>query len=191
MRNCTLGEGGTVPPPENTKDMLKAIRHKALDLLARREHSRVELQRKLLQRYNDYVLVEQVLDRLASENLQSDQRFSESYVRHRSQGGYGPVRLRQELRERGVSDLMLNESIQANSEHWFAVARQVKCKKFGEALVVDLKQKARQARFLQYRGFSSAHIKSALHVNSTEGSAEHLEREKPNAVISAECEELA
>jgi regulatory protein len=167
LGNCVSGSEAAAPPQSSEKDTLKAIRHKAFDLLARREHSRVELQRKLLSRYNEYALVDQVLERLRSENLQSDQRFAQSYVKYRTEAGFGPLRLRQELRERGVSDSLLSECVQPNSEHWFIVAQQVKRKKFGEEQALDLKQKAKQVRFMQHRGFGSAHIDNALAGNMT------------------------
>src|SRR5690554_546207 len=78
------------------------IREAALRLLARREHSVAELSRKLLQRGWREPEAEATIARLAAENLQSDQRFAESYARSRAARHYGPLRIRAELAERGI-----------------------------------------------------------------------------------------
>lgn len=140
----------------------KNVRHTALDILARREHSRVELKRKLLKRFNAYDVVEQVLDRLEAEHLQSDERYAESYVRYRSKAGFGPLRILAELRERGVNDSLSNTYLKGSSNFWWQVAYRAKKKKFGLACANNIKDKARQTRFLQYRGFSSSEIDAAI-----------------------------
>jgi SOS response regulatory protein OraA/RecX len=80
------------------------IRRTAMDLLARREHSRRELKQKLKKRFRDDALIEEQLDTLAEENLQSDTRYAESFLRQRFNRGHGPVRIRQEMRQKGIPD---------------------------------------------------------------------------------------
>ena len=124
-----------------------------MDLLARREHSLAELERKLGKRFGDSALLAGVLQGLAGENLQSDARYAESFARQRVSRGYGPLRLRQELRQKGLEDSQVTAALEALAVDWAAVARGVYHKKFGEAPPADLKEKARRMRFMHYRGF--------------------------------------
>ena len=148
------------------------VRLAAMNLLARREHSLRELRQKLLRRFSDGPLLEAELHRLADENLQSDQRFAESYARQRAGRGYGPQRVRQEMRDRGLSEADIAGAFERNELDWFALAEEVFRKKFDARAVPDtqeiglqppdLKEKARRARFMQYRGFSTDHFRHLL-----------------------------
>jgi regulatory protein len=133
----------------------------ALGLLARREHSRQELERKLRARDFPADAIEATLTELTTSGALAETRFTESFVRTRAARGQGPVRIRMELAERGIaaddSAPMLKEE-----QDWHALARAVRAKRFGPTLPKDYKERARQARFLQYRGFDAAQIKSAL-----------------------------
>lgn len=142
----------------STSELTKQIRKAAMNLLARREHGFIELQRKLLKKYSQYDLVEQALQRLADEDLLSDERFTESYVRYRSNAGFGPVRIRAELKEKGLKADLISNHLDNPSIDWVELIRQVKNKKFGEAIANDFTEKSRQARFLQYRGFTQDQI---------------------------------
>ena len=75
-----------------------------MGLLARREHSARELSHKLKSRDYDEVSIQAVIESLIDEGLQSDDRFAEQFTRSRVEKGYGPIRIRQELRERGIAD---------------------------------------------------------------------------------------
>ena len=130
------------------------VRLAAMNLLARREHSRKELRQKLCKRYADPGVIETELDRLAEERLQSDGRYAESYARQRAGRGFGPLRVRQELRERGIDDSDIDIAFDAAEVDWALVAREVYGKKFGEVPPDNLKERARRSRFMQYRGFS-------------------------------------
>lgn len=138
------------------------IRIAAMDYLARREHSRLELRRKLKKRFDDDELVEQQLERLVEENLQSDARYAESFVRQRFNRGHGPLRIRQEMRQRGVPDGDIQQALESENFDWFASARSVLARKYGDAPAVELKQKAKRSRFMQYRGFSPEHFKDLV-----------------------------
>lgn len=130
------------------------MRFNAMNLLARREHLRSELQIKLHKRFGSDAEVEPVLDQLVEEGLQSDERFVESYIRARAQKGYGPERIRQDLRQKGAEQELISLAFESSKEDWVALAHQVRRKKFGPDLPEDFKEKSKQLRFLNYRGFA-------------------------------------
>ncbi len=140
------------------------VRFAAMNLLARREHLRAELSQKLRKRFGTDAEdeIEQTLDQLAEENLLSDHRFAESYVRQRCGKGYGPDRIRQELRQKGVSSDLLQLVMEEADVDWVEIAREVRLKKFGAVVPDDFKDKAKQLRFLNYRGFGGEFASAAL-----------------------------
>ncbi len=140
----------------------KEIRKKAMDFLARREYGQDELARKLADKGYRRSVVDDELHRLADEGLQSDTRFAESFVQSRINQGKGPVRIRADLRQRGIRDGVIEGAIEEAACDWYELAREERVKKFGEAAPDDFKEKARQMRFLQYRGFEQDHIQSAF-----------------------------
>ncbi|CAA0123551.1 Regulatory protein RecX [Halioglobus japonicus] len=135
------------------------IRLAAMNLLARREHSIWELRRKLKRRFTDESLLDEQLSRLTEQNLQSDLRFAESYVRQRINRGYGPVRLCEELRERGITKSDIALTMEELEIDWYSHAAQVLKNKFGEQAPADIKEEARRARFMQHRGFTAEHYR--------------------------------
>ena len=138
------------------------VRLAAMNLLARREHSVRELRNKLKRRFPDDSMIDEQIARLTSQNLQSNLRFAESYARQRISRGYGPVRVREELRERGASGLDIAAAMNELQVDWFAAASEVILKKFGALAPSDIKEKARRARFMQYRGFTAEHYQKLL-----------------------------
>jgi regulatory protein len=138
------------------------VRKKAMDLLMRREHAVAELQKKLIAKDYDIDIVAEVVERLANEGLVSDERFTEAFVRYRRNNGYGPRRIQSELRERGVSEKIQSTYLDSGDPQWFEHAALVQSKRFGDSLPEDFKERARQARFLQYRGFTSDQIREVL-----------------------------
>lgn len=137
-------------------------RRKAMDYLARREYGQRELEQKLVAAGFASATAVDAVHKLAEEGLQDDRRFVESFVQSRIGQGKGPVRIRQELGERGVRAALVDEALGAVVEDWFELARDIRCKKFGSELPRDFEEKARQMRFLQYRGFETAHIQAAV-----------------------------
>ena len=125
-----------------------------MDLLARRDHSRKQLQQKLASRGFGLEEVETVLDGLQHDRLLDDERYAEAYIRHRVERGYGPLRIRHELLELGIESEPISRLMASYSEQWPEVMRQQRCKKFGESLPEDQRARMKQARFLQNRGFS-------------------------------------
>ena len=128
-----------------------------MNLLARREHSRTELRQKLGRRFTDTRVIDQEIDRLAEENLQSDARFAETFVRHRFCRGQGPLRIRQEMRQRGIADDDIQIAMAAEDYDWSASAAGVMERKFGSGPAADIHEKARRNRFMQYSGFALEH----------------------------------
>ena len=138
------------------------IRLAAMNFLARREHSMLELRQKLRRRFADGELLEAELQRLAEENLQSDVRYAESFALQRANRGYGFNRVRQELREKGLTDAEVNFALESAAIDWSALAIEVYYKKFGESDTDDLKEKAKRIRFMEYRGFDREHYRQLL-----------------------------
>jgi regulatory protein len=138
-----------------------SLKSKALRLLAMREHSRVELKRKLEAKAEEGDDVEAVLDRMAETGLQSDERFAESYIRARATR-LGTSRLQYELIKRGVTQEIASTALGEVLElDEYTRARDVWQRKFG-ALPSDRQDWARQARFLQSRGFAAEIIRKLL-----------------------------
>lgn len=133
---------------------LVEVRKKAMDLLARREHSAQELRRKLLTREFEAESIDQVLEQLQQDRLQSDIRFTESYVNHRVNAGVGPLKIRFELQQKGIGDALANEYLEPLAEHWDAMMSEQRERKYGQAFPKDYGERMKQARFLQNRGFS-------------------------------------
>jgi regulatory protein len=138
----------------------QACRRRAMDLLARRDHARLELERKLSARSFDESLIHDVLDALEQEGLLSAERFAESFVSARYARGQGPRRIQRELAARGIEDT--SGYLDDERFDWHALARETRIKRFGTALPIALRDKAKQTRFLEYRGFGHEQIKSAL-----------------------------
>ncbi len=129
-----------------------------MDLLARREHSWFELERKLKLKGFAPEEIPRALDGLVRDGLLSDERFAEGYCRMRVNRGYGPRRIQQELLERGVSDTLITLVIaEYRQADWIELARSAWRKKFSGKLPREYKAWATQRRFLQYRGFTDEH----------------------------------
>ena len=139
-----------------------AARHKAMDYLARREHSRDELLQKMQKSGFDQNVALDAIEILAKEGLQSDRRFVEAFVQSRIRQGKGPMKIRADLSQRGVRDPVIHEALSEADADWSALAIAVRRKKFGDDEPVDLKDKARQVRFLEYRGFESDQVRAAI-----------------------------
>jgi len=133
-----------------------------MDLLARREHSRRELRDKLLSRNFSPADVDSALARLIEEGLLSDARFAEAYIASCVRKGHGPTRIRRELEERGVPGVIIDEHFEMIEVDWGELAVLVRDKKFGEKTVLNFREWARQAKFLQYRGFTNGQIRDVL-----------------------------
>ena len=143
-------------------ETFKQIKQRALGFLARREYARLELRRKLLSKGYAAQVIDQVLTQLQTNQLLSDERFVESFIRARTNKGYGPLRIQQELQQRGIESTYIAEALDIHNAAWTAHAQQVRQKRFGQALPAAPHEKMKQMCFLQYRGFTNTQIKIVL-----------------------------
>ena len=150
------------------EDDAAAAREAAVRLLARREHSTRELEHKLAERGFEAATVSAVLGELVAEGLLSEERFAEAFVASRIDKGSGPRRIQAELRERGLTDELIARYVDFSDRQWRERAVQVRRKRFGAQAPDELRERARQARFLQYRGFTAEQARVALNDNDDE-----------------------
>lgn len=134
-------------------DTPAAVRRAAMDLLARREHGRTELARKLRQRGATAELIDPALDRLAEEGLLNESRYLEAFIASKARSGYGPLRIREELGQRGLPRGEIEKALVEAEVDWRAQLHEVWRRKFPR-LPQDARERAQQGRFLTYRGFS-------------------------------------
>ncbi len=137
-----------------------SLRERALRLLARREHSRLELQRKLAPHAEDPAALKALLDELEGKNQLSERRFAEARA-HMLARKYGAARIEQDLRARGIAAEAAEAAAAEARSSEFERAREVWRRKFGQP-AANLKERARQARFLQSRGFRPEVIQRIL-----------------------------
>lgn len=149
---------------EQNKKLIQQIKNKAIMLLGIREHSYKELSEKLSKHFTECPkeLMSEILDDLVAKNYLSDERYTELYVRSR-QKKYGIQRIKQELKQKGVSaDLISEQTEILDDDQQFKNAFELWSKKYKNQLPTDSKEFAKQARFLQSRGFSFSIIGKVL-----------------------------
>lgn len=145
-------ETGLTEAPRKKRRQAVSLRVRAMRFLARREHSRAELHAKLLPHVQEGEDVDAVLDELEKHNWLSDPRAAELIVNTR-RGRFGAQRIAHEMRQKGLSEDLVARALPKLKETELEAAREVWQKKFG-TFPADQKEKARQARFLQSRGFA-------------------------------------
>ena len=136
---------------------------KALGLLARREQSRRELGRKLGQKGYDRAEADAALDRLGDQRYQDDERFAGMLVRNRASQGYGPQRIRMELKTHGVDDAAIRQLLDEADADWDASAAAQLRKRYGGKAPADYAERSKRAQFLLRRGFSAATVRGVTH----------------------------
>jgi regulatory protein len=147
-------------------DVYKDIKETCLRLLARRDHSRKELLNKLTGKGFDREDVSAVIDELVQQGWQDDQRYARNYARYRMQKGYGPVRIKYELRQNGVDEIDLDAVLQESDNSWMDLLEQVYNKKYNHKKNLDRNEWAKRSRFLLHRGFTGEMISALLdHLN--------------------------
>ena len=147
---------------DNADERRAAVRDAAVRLLARREHSRLELARKLAGRGHADDLIEEIVGDLARSGLQSDDRFAQAFVRSALGRGQGPVKIRAALTERGVDGDIASAHLHLDSHEWTERAANASSKRFGPAAPENRADWARRARFLAGRGFTSDVVAKVL-----------------------------
>lgn len=125
-------------------------------MLVRREHSVFELTQKLTAKEFDAAEIESVIESLIQQNYQSDERFATEFIQMRFNQGKGPIKISIDLKQRGISyfDLSMYD--------FYALAQKIRVNKFGKKIPNDYKDKAKQKRFLQSRGFDFEQINQAF-----------------------------
>ena len=103
-----------------------------------------------------------MIERLAAKKLVSDDRFLSSFVHHHAMRGQGPIRIRAELRQQGITDTAIAAELAGSQLDWDSLAAQVMKRKFGTAGPRNAPERAKRMRFLQYRGFTTDQIRAAM-----------------------------
>ena len=136
-----------------------------MNLLARREQSFHELLSKLSKKNPDLNKSDVILpaiEKLRDENLQSDERFVEAYIRYRRTRGNGPQKIEMELRQKGVNDDLIHAGVYSEEIDWIDHCRAALGKKFNLAELSDQDVRVKCYRFLSQRGFEGEQIKAAM-----------------------------
>ena len=137
-----------------------SLKGRALRLLSQREHSRLELERKLAEHETEPGQLAKALDELQARGFISEERVVESVV-HRRAAKLGTARLKQELNAKGLSGEIVSEALEQLRGTELERAREVWARKFGEP-ATEPKEKARQIRFLVSRGFAAEVVRKIV-----------------------------
>ena len=164
--NCLLDERDELDDAEIEANARVMLRRSALNLLAQREQTALELKQKLGRRFPEYApLLDGVIERLQEQGLQNDSRMAEAYVRYRVQRGQGPMKIRSEMIQKGLTGSDIDTAFRRQAPDWIALATAALQKRFGavdESERLDRKERAKRSRFLQQRGFHYEQISAAL-----------------------------
>lgn len=139
-----------------------AIQFSAMTFLAMREHSAAELRQKLQKKFDDPDLIAAAVEDLTLRNLQSDERFTDAFIKMRIRQGKGPVRILYELKEKGIEKTLAVSVTNPDDWAWIDLAKEVCERRFGGLAPIGQKEKAKIIRFLHYRGFTSTQIQQAI-----------------------------
>lgn len=153
-----MDDDATESPRRPRKE--RSLLARALGYLARREHSRAELRRKLAPHAESADALDRLLGELEARKLLSDRRFTEVMTRSRGER-FGAARVKQELRARGVADALVREAVGELSRTELQRAREIWRRKFGTP-PADAAERARQMRFLAQRGFNAEVIRRVV-----------------------------
>ena len=144
------------PEAEQNRDAYS----RGLGLLTRREHSARELKAKLTRKGHAKDEISDAIGRLRDKSYQSDDRFGASIARSRAAQGYGPARIRAELKSHGLSDAAVRAAIAAIDADWLATAAAQLKRRFGAKPAGDREERGRRAQFLLRRGFDPATVRA-------------------------------
>jgi regulatory protein len=133
----------------------------AVTLLARRDFCSNELLQVLVARGFEPATARVVLEQLIERGYIDDERYAAQYVTHHAERGQGPMRIERALSSLGLAPALIEAALHSGAD-WAQCARELRIRRFGLPVPQRWPDKARQARFLQYRGFSNDHIRSAL-----------------------------
>jgi regulatory protein len=156
-RGPERGATAALSPDDETGARLAALR-----LLNRRDYCAADLTARLVERGVAEAAAARVVQALGRERLVDDARYAEHFVAWHAGRGQGPLRIAQELRELGVAPALVEQAVGAASPAWGARCARLRRRRFGDEPPAEWKERARQARFLQYRGFSAEQVRAAL-----------------------------
>ena len=134
----------------------------AVTLLAKRDYASGEIKRCLKRYSSDEDSINSVMDRLISHHYLDDSRLIEKEIKKQLAKRHGPSRIKQELRQKGLELLAIEQALEDLDVDWFELAEELRIKKFGDELPTDPKEKAKQIRYLQYRGHTMGLIMELL-----------------------------
>jgi regulatory protein len=148
----------------------RPLKQRALRLLARRDYGIKELANKLRHYFAGQPEILMDLDQVMAELIEQgwvcDQRFTQAFMRQLLARGQGPLRIVDQLSRRGIDQQLIADCLAQQQTDWLLLAQQVRIKRFGATLPTTIQDRAKQSRFLSYRGFSVEQIHEVL--NSTE-----------------------
>ncbi|MBD8879338.1 regulatory protein RecX [Rhodanobacter sp. 7MK24] len=157
---------------DNTGKPRSSAYDKALGLLARREQSKRELRRKLDQGGYAGEESDAALARLGEQHYQDDERFAAMLLRNRASQGYGPARIRMELKTHGLADAAIRRLLDESEVDWQASAVNQLRRRYGGKAAADREEQGKRAQFLLRRGFSAATVRYATHAEVDEADEE-------------------
>lgn len=147
--------------------IVNKIKSYTLYLLARREHSLAELKKKLLAKKYLEEEISDLLKELATNNMQSDERFVENLVRTRINRGCGALRIREELSLHQISPELVEKYLSLEEDEWIRFAEKTRCKKFGVKKPDVLLEEVKQKKYLQYKGFNFTTINKLFKMHTS------------------------
>ena len=134
----------------------------AVSLLARRDYASGELARTLSRMTENREKIDKALSRLVECGYLDDNRLITHMIDKHVRKKHGPARIKQEIRQKGFSPELVEQMLEKVDVDWYAMARELKVSKFGDAVASEAKEKNKQIRYLQYKGFSMDMIFEAL-----------------------------
>ncbi|HBX8242171.1 TPA: regulatory protein RecX [Klebsiella pneumoniae] len=134
----------------------------AVSLLARRDYASGELARTLSKMTENREKIDKALSRLVECGYLDDNRLITHMIDKHVRKKHGPARIKQEIRHKGFSPELVEQMLEKVDVDWYAMARELKVSKFGDAVASEAKEKNKQIRYLQYKGFSMDMIFEAL-----------------------------
>ena len=140
----------------------QALYDHAVAYLAKKDYASGELRKMLKRESKDEDVIESVMEKLLSHHYVDDSRLIEKELQKQVNKLHGPTRIKQELRQKGLDTLLVEQAIEDLDVDWFEICQQAKEKKFADSLPGDAKEKAKMVRYLQYRGHSMSIIMDIL-----------------------------
>ncbi|KQN57029.1 RecX family transcriptional regulator [Serratia sp. Leaf51] len=134
----------------------------AVSLLAKRDYASGELMRVLNKLTEDREDIDKALSRLVECGYLDDHRLITHLIDKHIRKRHGPVRIKQEIRQKGFPQELVEQVLEKVDVDWYAMARELKVSKFGDETPSEAKEKNKQIRYLQYKGFSMDMIFEAL-----------------------------